>query len=1126
MSRKNRTRKNIAMDDRTQAKGPSLLHPTNPKGRFALEGLEPRVMLSVDLLFNAAPPVEPENLLAPVQETYPLETAQVIESGLPETLATLESTPNDPAGIDDLFAGLTGEELVAGTQPDHSATETLLDFRTQGAMAETVILSGNQIFIGETTTNLPIGANLHLKADAIRITGALDFTGDVELEADTIIVEASITAKNLTLTADDLDIRADIQGLDGGTLVLQPLTDTAGIGIADQAETNRFNLGIDELDHIKGDFDRLVIGRADGRHVVEIGNYTFRQAVTFRAPLLGGAFDVLGVIQTTADPLLDEQTPIEFIGSGHTQTRYTDTITTGDAIAIYDSLAVAVHSSGVMGNGAVYLDTTNNGGSASGQNILITGQVDGVVSTSADYNSMNVRILADVASGAAYAECLPDPLLDPIYRLTVHVKSDGSSTTAEVAAAIGNVYNFFNVGRTGTITSVGSTTLNFSSKTSGGSSSSLANGSFDLAGNTITFKAGVPAVAAAFNGAGVQIVADSFTAAGSAAYSAADNKLLVHVQSGITTTAHISAAIGSVFNFFNVAGGDGSIVTLSKTYAAITSGGIDGTAKATGTFALSGDTITVTASSNGSAYNGVNVVIVADATAPLTPLTVAYDSVNKVITVHVRNNGSSTTGDVANAIDTLAEFVATAGGGSNNVALTLDYAAVISGGDVQTPASGSFVIADDTISFNAGRTIDGTAFNGLGVAVQLDAAAAGRNWAEYNAVNRTLIVHLLAGSTMADAAATLGTLFNVFEVAGGSATAATAGVFAGITSGGDVNYAASGSFTLAGDTITFKAGRVGEALYLNAGTGGDIVIQSSVGVSAALQNVYIVKARNVIFNGQIVLSGDLVQAAGTGSSTFDLNVTANDDINLATNGSIEFKGALKATTGDVTLKVNSADSITTGLISVVKDTQAGGNVTITDAKTVQFGLAVTATGKITQSAGTQITRFDGQVSAHDMDVNANQQIIFSSGLNISAGPTYLTSDEIAFNGGANTIIGAGVLTMKPISASKSINVGSPVGVTSVLDLSDTDLAALRDGFSQINIGYAGTAANTIVIGSSTFKDPLAVYGGTVLVNGDLIGDTSVDITARSADPAIDQAAQTRSCCPQSGNNGRRCNTDR
>jgi hypothetical protein len=106
-------------------------------------------------------------------------------------------------------------------------------------------------------------------------------------------------------------------------------------------------------------------------------------------------------------------------------------------------------------------------------------------------------------------------------------------------------------------------------------------------------------------------------------------------------------AIAAVFNFFDETGGEASSVTLDKTFAYVTTGG-DGTTAASGTFILSGDTITLTAAATGASWNGVNVIIVADAAVTGAD---PYDNVNKVITVHVKKDGTSTTTEVRTAIN-------------------------------------------------------------------------------------------------------------------------------------------------------------------------------------------------------------------------------------------------------------------------------------------------------------------------------------------------------------------------------------------------------------------------------------------------------------------------------------------
>jgi hypothetical protein len=54
-------------------------------------------------------------------------------------------------------------------------------------------------------------------------------------------------------------------------------------------------------DSVPGGYDGITIGRADGRHVIEIGSYAYRDSVTFRAPRLGGGIFVVGTLSTISD---------------------------------------------------------------------------------------------------------------------------------------------------------------------------------------------------------------------------------------------------------------------------------------------------------------------------------------------------------------------------------------------------------------------------------------------------------------------------------------------------------------------------------------------------------------------------------------------------------------------------------------------------------------------------------------------------------------------------------------------------------------------------------------------------------------------------------------------------------
>jgi hypothetical protein len=157
------------------------------------------------------------------------------------------------------------------------------------------------------------------------------------------------TGGRIVVTTDAIDIQGDIRswrtvgGTDyRGTLVLQPLSAGRAIDIAmddpalpaglqrDQA----FGLGTAELDRIINGFDDgqdgiqwvngtlvvtegrdgITIGRADGRHNVHVGGYTFVDSVTFRAPVLGGRFEVFGIVQTSEADTAGSNVEVEYLG--------------------------------------------------------------------------------------------------------------------------------------------------------------------------------------------------------------------------------------------------------------------------------------------------------------------------------------------------------------------------------------------------------------------------------------------------------------------------------------------------------------------------------------------------------------------------------------------------------------------------------------------------------------------------------------------------------------------------------------------------------------------------------------------------------------------------------------------
>jgi hypothetical protein len=169
---------------------------------------------------------------------------------------------------------------------------------------------------------------------------------NVDNVATTDVVEAAIeaTGGEIIITTDTIDIQGDIRswrtaGSDTyrGTLVLQPMSVIRAVDIAMGADirTDSFELSIAELEHIINGFndgvnsiqlvngelvitedrDGIMIGRAEGRHNFHIGSYTFRDSVTFRSPVLGGGFEVFGIVRTSDTDTTGGKVEVKYLGA-------------------------------------------------------------------------------------------------------------------------------------------------------------------------------------------------------------------------------------------------------------------------------------------------------------------------------------------------------------------------------------------------------------------------------------------------------------------------------------------------------------------------------------------------------------------------------------------------------------------------------------------------------------------------------------------------------------------------------------------------------------------------------------------------------------------------------------------
>ncbi|MFP5275358.1 beta strand repeat-containing protein, partial [Coleofasciculus sp.] len=289
------------------------------------------------------------------------------------------------------------------------------------------------------------------------------------------------------------------------------------------------------------------------------------------------------------------------------------------------------------------------------------------------------------------------------------------------------------------------------------------------------------------------------------------------------------------------------------------------------------------------------------------------------------------------------------------------------------------------------------------------------------------------------------------------------------TAGTAFNLDNTTTFRSNGGAIAFNTGTIQGTnpadLTLDAGTGR--VTVGAIGNGNEINNLTIRGSSGITLNGNITTSD-------APNNTINLNspVTLGNTITLTNKGgAINFNSPVDGTTP------NSQD------LTVEADNNS----------TVVFAGAV-----------------GNSTSLRNLTVNNGESLTFNNRVTVTENIN-LTADEIDFKGGANSVStpNQGTISLKPSTDSVSIDIGSPPNGQGTLDISDTDLAAIANGFSQIKIGRGtdnGEMGNgTIVIdaGGVSFQDPVTIQspaaGGRINVNGNLTGTDNASITINGAD---------------------------
>ncbi len=265
----------------------------------------------------------------------------------------------------------------------------------------------------------------------------------------------------------------------------------------------------------------------------------------------------------------------------------------------------------------------------------------------------------------------------------------------------------------------------------------------------------------------------------------------------------------------------------------------------------------------------------------------------------------------------------------------------------------------------------------------------------------------------------------------------------------------SGTLTLqAGGAITL--GTVTSAVGAPQGSGGNIVLQASGGDVLATS---LSSGSGGFSSGGP--AGSITVAASAGAINVGAIYAASSGTNFSTSGgAVSLAASGNVTTGDIRTFSRAA---TSGLAGDVTISSSTGNIAVNGEIDASTGYPSFTSAKVTLTTG----------PGGSLTVGA-----------IKTGAITLTADAMTFNGGANSIanvvprpILSDPLTIQTATASRDIRLGgATVAGANALQLTETNLAALAPGFSQINVGASGRSGTiTVDAAGASFKSDVRFY---------------------------------------------------
>jgi CHAT domain-containing protein len=953
--------------------------------------------------------------------------------------------------------------------------------------------TGTINFSGAVGSDIPIGELIINSANSATLNGNITAASSISFNTPVTLTS------NVTLTSDEINWNSSLSG-NGFNLGLQSATVDRGIQVGNPADipdvSGNLNLTAAELEGLQNGFSAITIGSSNGKGVIVIAptGVTFPDPVTIQSQS-PGAININGLIAGT------DEASVTLNGS----TKLSANITTADRnITINGNVTLGSNvtlDTGATAGGDISLIGTVSGTTPGGQTLTLeagTGTINfgGTVGSSnipigeLIINSANSATLnGNITAASSISFNTPVTLTSDVTLTADEIDWNSSlsgngfklglqSATASRGIQIGNPADIQDVSGNLNLTAaeLGRLQNGFSSITIGRS-----NGTSTIAIAPIGVTFQDPVIIQSQSPGGINVNGTltgtdnaSVTLNGSTKLNAG----IITADQNITINGNITLGKNTVLETGTTPGGD---ISLNGTVSGTTSGG---------------QTLTLVAGAGTINFGGA-----VGSNIPIADL-----SVNSA-------NSATLNGNI------------TAGGTiSFNTPVTLNTPAILIGEAV-----------------NFGSTVDSQNNE--------------RNALSVNAIDGNITFQGAVGN------ATNGALGNL------EATSTGTTQFNNIVRATSLTTNLSGTTQLNGDVITTGFQRYGNNVQLdnpvtlNSGS-GNISFAGTVNSQASEQNALTVNAidGNITFEGavgSVAVLGDL-RADSSGTNRFDSNVNAaslttnvggktelNGNVTTSgmggqsygnvqldqavgltsNNADVSFAGTIDSQAGNSSDLTVDAGSGNISFLSPVGSTTALGNMTLSNSGslTIDSAADMTLAGAFVQngaavSIGGDITTLDADITFNGSVTQTNDitllagtgTITFNSSWAAQGNSLRLTADEINFFGGLNSVTGTNIITLEPATPDLAIAIGGQTDTgADTLDITQTDLTALGDGFSAITIGRVD-GSGQVAIADVQFHDPVNILSpqGAIDVNGSITGNDDASINLNSAQTTLNADIST------------------